>query len=82
MLPPSFIVLEGPSRKGKKGKKKKKEKKNPKNKKTLILFQWTELEKWKLLKIQMALDCHFIVVFLQVKLLHCLPASLQVLNGP
>lgn len=68
MIFPSFIVLEGPS-----GKRKKK--------KHLILFQLTELEKWKLLKIQMALDW-FIRVFLQVKLLRCLPISLQVWNGP
>lgn len=59
-----------------------KEERKKKNKKHLILFQSTELEKWKLLKIRMALDCHFIRVFLQVKRLRCLPISLQVLNGP
>ena len=58
------------------------EEEEKKKNQNLILFQLTELEKWKLLKIQMALDCHFIRVFLQVKLLRCLPISLQVLNGP
>lgn len=61
MLPPSFIVLEGPRRKGGGKGKKKPSKKPPKTKKkrkqnkTLILFQRIELEKRMFHKIQMAL---------------------------
>lgn len=50
------------------------------NRTNLTLFLLTKLEKWKFPNIQMAFDCHFIRVFLHMRLLCCLSVSLQVRN--
>lgn len=72
MIFPSFIVLERPSGEGGWGG----------GQQTSSTIPIDRAEEMEAPKDPMAHDCRFIMVFLQVKRLRCLPISRQVSNGP